>query len=294
MSEFLEAAMLICFGFSWPINLIKNIRSNSAKGMSLQFILLIIAGYIAGITAKIITHRINYVLAVYFFNLAVVSCNLIVYFRNHRIDCAGTMPENNTLCTEDTSMTDAGCRERTHTEKLFAEMNEVAPRNSVVFFGSNHFAELPVAELAKSFHLEENLCNRSVPDATIDDITPMLDVCVLNLNPGKVFVNLGDADIESPAFDIESFLSAYEWLLYTIHTKTKARIFVVSLASSTAIAKQINDRLRVLAENDGCDFVDISDACSSPRPDLRIFSTLKHYMRSCPMDFCSAMSAATV
>lgn len=52
MAELLESTMLICFGLSWPMNLAKNIKAKSAKNMSLQFILLIITGYIAGITAK--------------------------------------------------------------------------------------------------------------------------------------------------------------------------------------------------------------------------------------------------
>ena len=86
MSELLEAAMLLCFGLSWPISLIKNIKAKSAKNMSLCFTMLIIVGYIAGITSKIISHRINYVLIVYLFNLAVVSLNLAVYFLNKRHD----------------------------------------------------------------------------------------------------------------------------------------------------------------------------------------------------------------
>lgn len=86
MAEVLETVMLICFGLSWPINLIKNIKAKTAKSMSLQFIILIIIGYIAGITAKIIGHRFNYVLVVYFINLVVVVMNLIVYFINRAYD----------------------------------------------------------------------------------------------------------------------------------------------------------------------------------------------------------------
>ncbi len=86
MQNLLEAVMLLCFGCSWPISLAKNIKAASAKGMSLQFILLIIIGYIAGITAKLIGGQINYVLIVYFFNLVVVSMNLVVYFINLRKD----------------------------------------------------------------------------------------------------------------------------------------------------------------------------------------------------------------
>lgn len=86
MSEILETIMLICFGLSWPMNLMKNIKSKTAKSMSLKFIILIIVGYLAGIAAKIISGRINYVLIVYLLNLAIVSLNLVVYFVNKKHD----------------------------------------------------------------------------------------------------------------------------------------------------------------------------------------------------------------
>ncbi|MGN0114429.1 MAG: hypothetical protein ACI396_03810 [Acutalibacteraceae bacterium] len=88
MSQILEAAMLICFGCSWPMSVYKNIKAKTAKSMSLPFILLIITGYIAGITAKLVNHSINYVLAVYLLNLIIVSADLAVYFINRRYDIA--------------------------------------------------------------------------------------------------------------------------------------------------------------------------------------------------------------
>ena len=90
-AEILETIMLICFGLSWPINVYKNIRDRTAKSMSLGFILLIIVGYIAGITAKILMGRINYVLAVYVLNLAIVTVNLVVYFINRNLDKSATL-----------------------------------------------------------------------------------------------------------------------------------------------------------------------------------------------------------
>lgn len=86
MSEILESIMLICFGCSWPINLVKNYKCRSAKGMSLPFILLLIAGYIAGICAKLILHNVSFVLIVYLLNLLMVSLNLLVFFRNRALD----------------------------------------------------------------------------------------------------------------------------------------------------------------------------------------------------------------
>ena len=86
MGSILETVMLVCFGFSWPLNVIKACRAKTAKGTSLPFILLIIAGYIAGISAKLITGQINYVLIAYILNLAIVSLNVVVYFHNVSLD----------------------------------------------------------------------------------------------------------------------------------------------------------------------------------------------------------------
>ena len=86
MGSILETVMLVCFGFSWPLNVMKAYKAKTAKGTSLPFILLIVAGYIAGITAKVITDQINYVLIAYIVNLAIVSLNIVIYFRNVSVD----------------------------------------------------------------------------------------------------------------------------------------------------------------------------------------------------------------
>lgn len=86
MAKILETMMLVCFGFSWPMNVIKAYKAGTAKGTSLPFILLIITGYIAGIAAKIVSGQFNYVLIVYIINLVIVSMNVVVYIRNVRLD----------------------------------------------------------------------------------------------------------------------------------------------------------------------------------------------------------------
>ncbi len=92
MPEILECMMLVCFGLSWPLNVSKNYRSRSTKGMSLAFTMLIISGYIAGICAKVMNGNITYVLAVYIINLLIVSLNVIIYFRNKKLESAVKQP----------------------------------------------------------------------------------------------------------------------------------------------------------------------------------------------------------
>ena len=93
LPDFLETAMLLCFGASWPLNLAKAWRARSAKAISLPFLLLIVGGYIVGVTAKVIKLARGetvawYVMTVYIFNLVITSLNLAVYFRNYRLDKA--------------------------------------------------------------------------------------------------------------------------------------------------------------------------------------------------------------
>lgn len=93
MPELLETAMLVCFGLSWPINLIKSIKSKTAKATSLKFLLLITFGYICGIAAKLVAHNYTYVLAVYLLNLVVVAANVAVYFVNRNLDRKREVPD---------------------------------------------------------------------------------------------------------------------------------------------------------------------------------------------------------
>ncbi|CAM2795115.1 hypothetical protein [Slackia exigua] len=86
MASVLEAIMLVCFGLSWPINAIKAYKAQTAAGTSWAFLALITFGYIAGIAAKFVGGMVNWVLAVYFLNLAALAVNWAIFFRNRAVD----------------------------------------------------------------------------------------------------------------------------------------------------------------------------------------------------------------
>lgn len=86
MPQFFEAAMIICFGISWPISVAKSWRSRTAKGKSLFFEVFILIGYLCGITGKFITQNITYVLIFYMINTVMILADLALYYRNSRLD----------------------------------------------------------------------------------------------------------------------------------------------------------------------------------------------------------------
>jgi len=83
MASLFEALMVIAFGISWPLNIMKSLKSKSTKGKSLPFLILIDVGYIFGILAKIISNNITYVFAFYILNFVMVSFDLVLYFINY-------------------------------------------------------------------------------------------------------------------------------------------------------------------------------------------------------------------
>ena len=93
MAEILEIIMIVSFGASWPMNVIKSYKTRTTQGKSLVFLCLIFFGYIAGIASKLLNEAYMasfntkwYVLIFYILNFLMVGIDLCLYFRNYRLD----------------------------------------------------------------------------------------------------------------------------------------------------------------------------------------------------------------
>lgn len=89
MASILEAAMVICFGLSWPISIQKSWRSRTNKGKSFVFMFFIFIGYLCGIGSKLAAGNITYVFVFYVINVVMVTIDLCLYVRNARLDREG-------------------------------------------------------------------------------------------------------------------------------------------------------------------------------------------------------------
>lgn len=93
MAEILEVVMIVSFGASWPLNVIKSYKARTTKGKSLAFLLLIFLGYVAGIISKLVNDGYMaqighkwYVLFFYILNFIMVGADLLMYARNYKLD----------------------------------------------------------------------------------------------------------------------------------------------------------------------------------------------------------------
>ncbi|MEG1641989.1 MAG: hypothetical protein RR272_02640 [Synergistaceae bacterium] len=86
LESILEVTMLICFAAAWPAALYKSWVSKSRKGKSLLFLFIVIIGYSCGIVKVLINGHQSYMLIPYTFNTALVIADVILYYRNYRIE----------------------------------------------------------------------------------------------------------------------------------------------------------------------------------------------------------------
>ena len=86
LSNILETVMLLCFAAAWPASIYKSWTSRTRKGKSLSFMFIVLIGYAAGIAKVLAGSGPIYMLIPYTLNTALVLCDLMLYYRNYRID----------------------------------------------------------------------------------------------------------------------------------------------------------------------------------------------------------------
>ena len=86
MAQVFEVIMLCCFGASWPFNIVKSLRSRTARGKSLLFEVCVIVGYLSGLAGKLLSGNLSYVVAFYLMDILMVATDLALTLRNRRLD----------------------------------------------------------------------------------------------------------------------------------------------------------------------------------------------------------------
>lgn len=262
LSHLFECGMLVCFGFSWPLNVIKAYKARTAKGSSLAFILLIITGYVAGITAKILNNQFNYVLAVYFINLAIVFTNVIVYFRNKALDRKNIGVEAVTVSKKEKTMEHK--YDYSQAEVIFenADTNE-EQKNAVILVGGSFDNKIPVNYLKNKFDLNFEIYNKSSDNISIKTANEYFKNTVLPLEPEALILHLGENDITMYQNSSEAFDKCYLDLISNIkkaNKKTRLALVSINNTNNDKLVAEMNKHIKAIADSENCQFVNLENS----------------------------------
>ncbi|MCF6177151.1 MAG: hypothetical protein L3J71_15450 [Victivallaceae bacterium] len=77
-SSFFEAVMLFCFGASWPISIIKTIKAKNPTGKSINFLYLVLVGYLAGCLKCVANGGLDKIIWLYALNGTMVAIDIVL------------------------------------------------------------------------------------------------------------------------------------------------------------------------------------------------------------------------
>ena len=178
----------------------------------------------------------------------------------------------------------AGMQERAKKEqadkvKNYRILNACAKKGGILFTGSSLMEQFPVCELAMDAGGSLPVYNRGIGGTTTDDFLREIDTVLLDLEPSKVFLNIGTNDMTDRIYGerwMEHLRDNYEDILRIAREKLpEAEIFCMAYYPTnrrlpgqnewqTAMLKErtaeniaaCNARVKAIAEKHGCRYID--------------------------------------
>lgn len=166
--------------------------------------------------------------------------------------------------------------------KNFRVLNAVAQKGAILFTGSSLMEQFPVCELARSAGMDRLIYNRGIGGTTTDDFLREIDTVLLDLEPAKVFLNIGTNDMTDRVYGrqwMDHLEKNYEKILQTAKERIpQAEIFcmayyptnrhlpdqnewVRNMLKERTVENiaECNRRVAALAEKYGCRYIDANE-----------------------------------
>lgn len=108
--------------------------------------------------------------------------------------------------------------QRQDREKLesYRQLNRLAKKGQAVFTGSSLMEQFPLNEMLQGEALPYRVYNRGMSGFVAPQLLQVLDVCVVELAPAHVFLNIGTNDMSRPDYRQEALLACYRRILEEI------------------------------------------------------------------------------
>lgn len=125
-----------------------------------------------------------------------------------------------------------GKREQAEKAKNFRILNQSVVRGQILFTGSSLMEQFPVAEIARNHGIEKIIYNRGIGGYTTDDFIAQIDAVLFDVEPSKIFINIGTNDIRKRE-DGEDWsrhlLTNYEFILAQIRERLpEAEVYLMA------------------------------------------------------------------
>ncbi|MBP2111643.1 GDSL-type esterase/lipase family protein [Paenibacillus silagei] len=122
-------------------------------------------------------------------------------------------------------------REKEEKVKKYSILNTLALKGQTVLAGSSLMEFFPVNELQQTLEKQTVIYNRGIAGYVTRELLEVLEVCVLELAPSKLFINIGTNDISSAdgEYELGKLLANYNEILTRIRERLpECKVYVMA------------------------------------------------------------------
>lgn len=111
----------------------------------------------------------------------------------------------------------------------YRKMNESVKKGSVLFAGSSLMEMFPIEQFAADDKLPVTVYNRGIGGFITGELINVIDVCILDLEPSKLFINIGTNDLSDTRIEMSTVMKNYEYILReTIKRVPDVKIYLMA------------------------------------------------------------------
>lgn len=186
-------------------------------------------------------------------------------------------------------------REKKEKLERFKRLNTYVKPGQILFVGSSLMEQFPIYEFLQDFDLPCKIYNRGIGGYTTQELLEDMNVCVYDLRPAHVFINIGTNDLNGPDYRQEELIQRYAQILqgirehlpetrlyllayYPVNTVVGNRIpymRAVMEHRTNARIQAANDAVRTLAKQFGAEFLDLNGPLYDEQGELKAEYTIE-------------------
>ncbi len=182
--------------------------------------------------------------------------------------------------------------EKKEKAKRYRILNALARKGQTVFVGSSLMEFFPINELQQTLDNRYCIYNRGVAGYVTAELLETMEECVFELEPSKIFINIGTNDISLPDYKLERLIANYDEILSRIAARLPdCRVYVMAYYPVNAVAsfpgvpresmeevfrhrtneaiREANEAVGKLAAKHGYAFIDVNEGLTDADGNLK-------------------------
>jgi lysophospholipase L1-like esterase len=113
--------------------------------------------------------------------------------------------------------------------KNYKIRNQYAIKGQILFVGSSLMEFFPINEMQQTLEERQIIYNRGIGGYQTSDLLASMEECIFELEPSKIFINIGTNDIGSAGYKKEKLIANYDEILNQIHERLpECKVYVMA------------------------------------------------------------------